>query len=375
MKNLIDNCKRTPEDFLELIDNQRRAKLKVYLGSAAGVGKTFAMLSEGHRLKACGIDVVIGYLEPHERADTIARAKGLEEVPVRTVPHGHLKLREMDLAAVLRRHPTVALVDELAHTNAPGSMNEKRYQDVAELLDAGINVITTLNIQHLESLYNIIEDATGIKVKERIPDDVVARADQIIDVDLEADDLIERLRAGKIYKPDRIDAALNNFFSPKNLTRLREIMLSETANLLDKRQRDADTGQTKPATLNKVMVRIRGGEADPEALLRGAARLANNLNADWYAVHVITLEEEGRRLSRDYEKVPKVMELARSMGGETVMIKDEDIPGALVQFAKANGITHLVQGHPAPKKWWKNFRKNYTEVLLERLPEVHLIML
>ncbi len=374
MPEANDACKRTPDDFLELIKNKRRAKLKVYLGSAAGVGKTYAMLSEGHRLKECGVDVVIGYLEPHERADTIARAKGLEEVPVRMVTHGRLNLREMDPEAVIRRRPTVALVDELAHTNAPGSRNEKRYQDVIELLDAGINVITTLNIQHFESLFNIVEDATGIKVAERIPDEVVARADQVVDVDLEAEDLIERLKAGKIYKPDRIDAALSHFFSQKNLTRLREIMLSETANLLDKRQRDTSE-PIKPATLHKVMVRIRGGEENPEAMLRGAARLANQLNAEWYVVHVVTLEEETRRLSHDYEKVPRIMELARSMGAETVMIKDEDIPGALVQFAKANGITHLVQGHPAPKKWWKKFRKNYTEILLERLPDVHIIML
>jgi two-component system sensor histidine kinase KdpD len=375
MKDLMENCKRTPEDFLELIDNQRRAKLKVYLGSAAGVGKTFAMLSEGHRLKECGIDVVIGYLEPHERVETIARAKGLEEVSVHPVTHGKLKLREMDLAAVLRRHPTVALVDELAHTNAPGSKHEKRYQDVAELLDAGINVITTLNIQHLESLYNIVEDATGIKVKERIPDEVLAQADQVIDVDLEAEDLIERLRAGKIYRPDRIDAALSNFFSPKNLTKLREIMLSETANLLSKRQRESGGGVAKPAALNKVMVRIRGGEQDAEALLRGAARLANQLNAQWFAVHVVTVEEESRRLSGDHQNLSRTMDLAKTMGAETVMVKDEDVPGSLVQFAKANGITHIVQGHPTPKRWWKRFKKNYTEILLERLPDVHLIML
>ena len=375
MQETNGKSKRTPEDFLELIKSEKRGKLKVYLGSAPGVGKTFAMLSEGHRLKESGVDVAIGYLEPHARTETIARAQGLEEIPVRTITHQKLALREMDLGKVLGRHPTVALIDELAHTNVPGSKNEKRYQDVRELLDAGINVITTLNIQHFESLYNIIEDATGIKVKERIPDEVVAEADQIVDVDLEAEDLIERLKAGKIYKLDRIDAALNNFFSHKNLTKLREIVLSETANLLDKRQREAGTASAKPATLNKVMVRIRGGEKEPEALLRRAVRLANQLNAEWFAVHVVTVEEESRRLSGNYEKAEKTMKLAKKMGGETIVIKDEDIPGALVQFAKANGITHLLQGHPAPKKWWNKFKKNYTEILLEQLPDVHLIML
>ena len=189
---------KTPEDFLKLLKAEKRGKLKVYLGSAAGVGKTYRMLGEGKQLNQNGIDVVIGYVEPHERPETIAQAEGLEFVPPKMVAHGNLTLKEMDLDAVLKRKPAVVLVDELAHTNAPGSKNVKRYQDVEEILNAGISVITTLNIQHLESLYNDIENATGIKVNERIPDDIVGDADLVVNVELEAEDLIARLKAGKL---------------------------------------------------------------------------------------------------------------------------------------------------------------------------------
>ncbi len=188
----------SPEDFLHLIQRQARGKLKVYLGSSAGVGKTYAMLVEGNRLKQRGVDVVIGYVEPHERPETTAQIGALEIIPPRVTSYHGIEIREMDLDAVLARKPTVVLVDEFAHTNAPGSRNHKRYEDVTELLDTGISVITTLNVQHLESLYNVIEAATGIKVKERIPDSVVAQADQIVNIDLPAEDLIERLKARKI---------------------------------------------------------------------------------------------------------------------------------------------------------------------------------
>ena len=344
------NQDKIPDDFLKLSERKKRGYLKVYLGSAAGVGKTYRMLLKGKHLKEIGTDVVIGYMEPHDRPDTIAQAEGLEVVPPRIVKHGNLELKELDLEGVIRRHPTVVLVDELAHTNAPGSKNKKRYEDVEALLDAGINVITTLNIQHLESLYNIVEEATGVKVTERIPDAVVARADLITNVDIEADDLIERLRDGKIYKLDRIDTALNNFFTPQNLTRLRELTLSEMANLLDKRQREKFNTATKPSALNKVMVRIRGEEPNAEAILRSASRLAAQLNAEWYVVHVSTAADESRALDPHHERVAEIRKLAESMGAQIITLKDDNIAQALIQFARANGITHLVQGHPGKRR-------------------------
>src|SRR5205807_9721966 len=202
----------TPEHFLSLIRQQQRGRLKVYLGFAAGVGKTYEMLQEGQRLKRQGVDVVIGFVETHGRAETAALVEGLEQVPRRRIEYHGVVLEEMDLDAILARRPTVALVDELAHTNAPQSRNRKRYEDVHDLLRAGINVIATVNIQHFESLYNIVEETTGVKVKERVPDEIITQSDQIVNIDLPAEDLLERLQAGKIYPKERIETALANFF-------------------------------------------------------------------------------------------------------------------------------------------------------------------
>src|SRR5437868_5008700 len=215
----------SPEYFLSLIREQQRGRLKVYLGFAAGVGKTYEMLQEGNRLRRQGVDVVVGLVETHGRAETAAQVGELEQVPRRRVEYRGVVLEEMDVDAALARRPTVCLVDELAHTNAPGSRNAKRYQDVEELLRAGVHVVTTLNVQHLESLYDVIEQFTGVKVKERVPDYVLGLADQIVNVDLSAEDLQERLRAGKVYPAERVEAALANFFTGPNLSRLRELAL------------------------------------------------------------------------------------------------------------------------------------------------------
>ena len=238
------NTRPSADDFLSIIRRQQLGKLKIYLGPCPGVGKTYTMLQEGNRLKKNGVDVVIGYVEPHERAETTAQIGDLEIVPPRVTSYHGIDLREMDVGAVIARKPTVVLVDELAHTNAPGSKNSKRYEDVTDILRAGISVISTVNIQHFESLYNIVEEATGVRVKERVPDEIVAQADQIVNIDLPAEDLQERLHAGKIYPKERIETALANFFTNKNLTRLREMTLSETANFLDRQQR-SETGQEK----------------------------------------------------------------------------------------------------------------------------------
>ena len=226
----------TPEHFLTLIRRQQRGRLKIYLGFAAGVGKTYEMLQEGQRLKRRGVDVVIGIVETHGRTDTTAQLADLEQMPRRRIEYRGVVLEELDIDALIARHPSVALVDELAHTNAPGCRNAKRYQDVEELLNNGINVISTLNIQHLESLYDLIEKATGVKVKERIPDYIIGMADQLVNVDLSAEDLRERLIAGKIYPTERIDRALDSFFTQPNLTRLREFALEEVAHRLDRRR-------------------------------------------------------------------------------------------------------------------------------------------
>src|SRR5271157_2284811 len=293
---IAEPSRPTPEQFLNLIRRQARGRLKVYLGSAAGVGKSYSMLREGQRLKKQGVDVVIGLVEPHGRAETLEQVADLEVVPPRIIEYRGVKLREMDLDAILARHPTVCLVDELAHTNVPGSKHSKRYQDVEELLLAGIHVITTVNVQHLESIYDEIERATNVRVKERFPDRVLAEADQIVNVDVSVEDLIERLNTGKIYPAERVNAALENFFTPSNLTRLREITLTEIAHLIDRRNRRAEADQAPIAATDRVMVGVSSLSPNASALLRKTARIADRLNAPWYAVYVQTPREELTRI-------------------------------------------------------------------------------
>jgi len=370
-----DHDRHSPEDFLHLIQKQARGKLKVYLGSSAGVGKTYSMLVEGNRLRNRGIDVVIGYVEPHERPETTAQIDKLEIVRPRVTLYHGIEIREMDLDAILARKPTVVLVDEFAHTNAPGSKNHKRYEDVLDLLDAGINVITTLNVQHLESLYNVIEAATGIKVKERIPDSIVAQADQIINIDLPAEDLIDRLKAGKIYSMDRVERAMGNFFTEENLTRLREITFSEVANFLDRRQRLLKPDANKPSSMSKVMVAISSRGPHPETLLRKTARLANQLNAQWYVVYVRTDKEAPDKiLAETHRRLTDTLEIAQKMGGTVLILKSNDIVTALTSFAKEYGITQVVMGKSKPRKGFKRFIPSLVDRLSVNLLGVDIIL-
>ena len=365
----------TADDFLEIIRQQQLGKLKIYLGPCPGVGKTYSMLLEGNRLKKLGVDVVIGYVEPHERAETTAQIGNVEVIPPRLTSYHGITLREMDVDAVIARKPTVALVDELAHTNAPESKNRKRYEDVEDLLRAGISVITTVNIQHFESLYNIVEDATGVRVKERVPDEVIANADQIVNIDLPAEDLQERLNAGKIYPQERIQAALANFFTANNLTRLREMTLTETANFLDRRQREASEHEPKLSSTGQVMVAISSRGPDPGRLLRKTARLAAQLNAQWYAVYVRTPKESAIRIDAEAQRrVNDTLEMAQKMGGMVISLKHENVANALLSFAREYGITHIVLGRPGRKKPWQWFKRSLHEILLEDLEDVDLVI-
>jgi two-component system sensor histidine kinase KdpD len=363
------------EDFLSIIRARQRGKLKVYLGSSPGVGKTYEMLIEGNRLKKRGVDVVVGYVEPHERPETTAQIGDLEVVPPRTIKYRDVALREMDLDAILVRKPTVALVDELAHTNAPGSKNRKRYEDIQDLIAAGINVISTVNIQHLESLYNIVEQATGVRVKERVPDEVVAQADQIVTVDVPTEDLLERLESGKIYPPERIKAAMANFFSKRNLNRLREMTLSESANFLDRQQREITPSEPSVSAIGQVMVAISSRGPDSGKLLRKTARLAAQLNGDWYAVYVRTPEESAIKISaEDQRRVTDTLETAQKMGGLVILLKGEDVAQALAAFAREYGITHIVIGRPGRKRPWNFFKPSLHDRLLRELPNVDFVI-
>jgi len=369
------NLKSSPDDFLTIIRRQQLGKLKIYLGPCPGVGKTYQMLVEGNRLRRQGVDVVIGYVEPHNRPETTAQIGELEIVSPLVAKYHGMTLKEMDLDGVLARKPTVALVDELAHTNTPQSRNRKRYEDVQDLLRAGINVIATVNIQHFESLYNIVEDVTGVKVKERVPDEIITQADQVVNIDLPAEDLLERLQAGKIYPKERVEAALANFFTSKNLTRLREMTLSETANILDRRNREGAEQESNAGGLGQVMVAISSRGPDPGRLLRKTARLAAQLNAQWYAVYVRTPSESALKIDATVQRqVADTLEAAQKMGGLVISLKHENVAQALISFAKEYGITHVVTGRPG-KKSIRLFSRALHDELIQELPGTDLVII
>ena len=364
---IAEPSRPTPEQFLNLIRRQARGRLKVYLGSAAGVGKTYAMLREGQRLKKQGVDVVIGIVETHGRAETLEQIADLEIVPPRIVEYRGVKLREMDLDAILARRPTVCLIDELAHTNVPGSKHSKRYQDVEELLLAGIHVITTVNIQHFESLYDEIERTTGVKVKERFPDRVLAEADQIVNVDVSVEDLIERLKTGKIYPEDRVNSSLEHFFTPANLTRLREITLTEIAHLIDRRTRRAEADQAPIATTDRVMVGVSSMSPNASALLRKTARVADRLNAPWYAVYVQTPSEDLTRIDAATQRVlSKTLELAQQLGGIPMTFRGPDVASTMWAFAQEYAIKVIVIGK-SRQPWYRRLTRSS---IVERLMKI-----
>src|SRR3954465_2831304 len=354
----------TPEQFLTLIRRQERGRLKAYLGSSAGVGKTFAMLREGHRLKQQGVDIAIGLVETHGRAETAEQVGDLEIIPPRLIEYRGVTLREMDPDAILARRPTVCLIDELAHTNAPGSRHPKRYQDVEELLRAGIHAITTLNVQHLESLYDEVERITGVKVKERLPDSVLAEADQIVNVDISAEDLLERLRAGKVYPPERAERALENFFTRPNLTRLREIALTEMAHLIDRRGRRAESERAPASATERVMVGLSSRSPDAPALLRKTARLADRYNAPWYAVYIQTPAEDLTRIDAATQRVVgKNLELAQQLGGIPMTFRGRDVASTIAAFAREYAIKVVVMGK-SRQPWYSRL---WGASILERL--------
>jgi two-component system sensor histidine kinase KdpD len=342
---ITEPARPTPEQFLNLIRRQERGRLKVYLGSSAGVGKTYAMLREGQRLKRQGVDVAIGLIETHGRAETAEQIGDLEVIPPRQIEYRGVTLKEMDVDAILARRPTVCLVDELAHTNAPGSRHPKRYQDVEDLLRAGIHVITTVNVQHLESLYDEVERVTGVKVKERLPDSVLAEADQIVNVDVSAEDLLERMKAGKVYPQDRAERALENFFTPANLTRLRELTLTEIAHLIDRRGRRAEADKAPASATERLMVGLSSRSPNAPALLRKAARLADRLNAPWYAVYIQTPAEDLTKTDAATQRIlGKNLELAQQLGGIPMTFRGKDVASTIAAFAREYGIKVIVMG-------------------------------
>ncbi|HEU4782070.1 MAG TPA: sensor histidine kinase KdpD [Ktedonobacterales bacterium] len=359
-----------------------RGRLRIYLGMAAGVGKTYAMLNEGQRRATRGTDVVIGYVETHNRPLTAAQIGDLEIIPRRPVTYRGVTLEEMDLDALLQRHPHVALVDELAHTNAPGSRNAKRYQDVEELLAAGITVISTLNIQHLEGLNDLVEAITGARQRETVPDRVLDEADEVELVDIAPEALQSRLRHGNVYPPERAERALANYFSQGNLTALRDLALRRVAEktetqleMLMEQQAERDKGVARTTPAELVMVAF---DKQPNArwLLRSGWRLARGLKAQLLAVAVVP---PGHLATCGQDTgLAEARRLAEDLGAETLCIEGADVAAALASLATGRRATHIVIGQPVPRRWWQELLRPSVVQRLLRAPlcaDIHIVRL
>ncbi len=356
------------EKFLDLIRKSRHGRLKVYLGLAAGVGKTFKMLEEGHTLRKLGVDAIVGFVETHGRAETVSKVECLTQLPRKNIFYRGKEIEEFDIDAALARHPEVILVDELAHTNAPGSRNEKRYQDVEELLNAGINVISTVNIQHLESLNHIVEKITGIAVTERIPDSVLQLADEVVNVDLTADELIGRLKEGKVYKPEKVEIALRNFFQRDNLLKLRELALREVAEQVGRKIAIEATPEKKQ--LGRIGVCISENKDMAEILIRKTARLADRFDVQWYVVFIETPTLAADKIDLAVQRhLINNFKLATELGAHVATLKGDEVAKTLAAFAREKQIQLLIVGKPEPRKWRKFFTTSVIDKLIHELEE------
>lgn len=356
------------EDFLALVERAKRGRLKVYIGPAAGVGKTYQMLEEAHLLSKRGVDVVLAFIETHGRPDTEALVKGLEWVPRRRFEYRGVTIEEMDLDAVLARRPQVAIVDELPHTNAPGTRHKKRYQDVLELLDAGINVICAMNVQHLESLNDLVRQATEVVVRETVPDSFLKQADQVVNLDLAVEDLLDRLRAGKIYSAEKIPWALEHFFRPENLSILREISLREVAESVDRTvaaQTPINETARKAIASERVMVCLSSYPPHGATLLRRGARMAGRLNTDWFVVYVETPQEAPHRIDAEAQRhLLENFEKARELGAQVVRLQSADPVQTLVDFARTHGVGRIVIGRSQQSRWRQLFGRSVMQRLV-----------
>ena len=350
---MAETAPSTAESMLARVKQEGRARLRVYIGAAPGVGKTYRMLEDAHDLKRQGLDVVIGFVEPHGRSETLDRVGDLERVPLRSMVYRGVTLTEMDLEAIKARRPRVAVVDELAHTNAPGSTHQKRYEDVLALLDGGISVISAVNIQHIESLNDAIASTTGVRVRETIPDWVLKRADEVVNVDVSVEALRTRLRQGKIYEAAKVEQALSNFFRKGNLTALRELALRQLASDQAGKAQAYRTreGLDRPVIPEKVMVAM-ASRGSAKTLLRVGSRIAGRLATDWYAVYVETPREEpGRIKPEDLVALAENIRFARQLGAQVVKLQSSRVADALVEFARREGITHVIFGQTARSRW------------------------
>ena len=362
MRSKEDNV----QHFLDLIKRSHRGVFKIYIGMIAGVGKTCRMLIDARDMLDNGIDVQIGYIETHGRAGTDALLKGIPVIPRKKIFYKGKELEEMDLDTILQIHPQLVIVDELAHTNVEGSRNEKRWQDVMELLDAGINVISAVNIQHIESLCEDIRGIANIEVTERIPDKVLEEADEVVNIDLTAEELIDRLKAGKIYRKEKIQTALNNFFRVENILQLRELALKEVAFRVEKKV-ETEVHTTVPAKSEKVLACISSSENTPKQIIRKAYKIASRTNASFYVLYVQTPRENTDNINLASQRhLLNHFKLATELGGEVIHVSSESVADAVMEVCGEYNITTVCMGRPAFKLPSVLFRlKAYRRLLAE----------
>jgi two-component system sensor histidine kinase KdpD len=361
----------TADALLARMKEQDHARLRIYVGAAPGVGKTYEMLQEAHALRARGVDVVIGFVETYGRRDTDAQIKELEVVPRRTVDYRGVVMEEMDVDAIIRRAPQACVVDELAHTNVPGSRHEKRYEDVLEILGAGIHVLTAVNIQHLETLNDAVARATGVRVRETVPDTFLDRADEVINVDVTVEELRHRLREGKIYRPEKVEQALSNFFRKGNLSTLRELALRAVADEVSEKAASYRVREgLEPALIpERVMVCMSSNALAPR-VIRAGARIAGRLGSKWYAVYVETPQEQpGRIKDADADALRENIRLAESLGAIVVRVKADKPADGLIAFAQREGVTHVIFGQTARARWELLWRGSTLDRFLSAVPD------
>ncbi len=337
---------QTVQYFLDLIKKSKQGKFKIYIGMSAGVGKSFRMLQEAHSLLRNGIDVKIGFIETHNRKETHELLDGLPLIPRRKLFYKGKELEEMDVQAIINARPEVVIVDELAHTNIEGSKNEKRWQDVLDIISAGINVISTVNIQHIESLNEEVKIITGIEVKERIPDSVLAQADEVVNIDLTADELITRLKEGKIYTPDKIEISLKNFFKSEQILQLRELALKEVASQVE-RKVESEVPKTNNLKHERFLACISSNDITAKTVIRKTARLANYYHSKWYVLYVQKPEESASNIALDKQRyLINNFKLATELGAEIIKIESDSIARTIVEQAEKLGISTVCMGKP-----------------------------
>jgi two-component system sensor histidine kinase KdpD len=357
--------------LLARLQDRTRARLRVYIGAAPGVGKTYLMLRDAHQLRDQGLDVVVGFVETYGRADTEAQIGHLEIVPRRRVPYRGVEVEEMDLDAVLTRRPAVAVVDELAHTNVSGSRHTKRFEDVLALLDAGIHVMTAVNIQHIETLNDAVARMTGVRVRETVPDTFLDRADEVINVDVTTEELRNRLRQGKVYRPDKIEQALGSFFRKGNLTALRELALRLVADEVGAKAASYRAREgLEPALIPERVMVCMSSNPDAARVVRTGVRIAGRLGSHWYAVYVETPRERVDRISpKDREALARNISLAETLGATVVRVKARQAAEGLIAFARREGVTHVVFGQSQQSRWQMLLHGSVIDRFLTDVPD------